>query len=669
MRHAALIGALCAVCVTACSEETGPNISGIPSLNIVRVEVSPTLDTMFVADTLRPTDRLQMVAQVFGHTGGPISGAAVAWTSSEPNVATVSEGGLVTPTGYGSTVITASANKIARATIVVMPAARTVTVTPGSDTIFVEDPMAARDTIRFVATARDEAGKVISGVAFAWASTGTTTASVSAVGTALARGLGVVSVTATSGEHVGTASVRVASAVKAIQVKAPVTLALARDTVPLTAVALGYDDKPMGGRTFSWTSSDPTVATVDGNGRAIFLRAGTAQFTAKSAFTTSAVTVTALERQFQLVSSADDYTCGFTNLGRGYCWGVGDLGQLASAADSSCFDASDFPLRGGPGAAYDCTLAPKRFSGPPLEFAAIESGTTSACGITKDKLVYCWGDDEFGQIGNGLKGGGAQPSLATVAQERFDAITVGGAHACALNLAGQAYCWGNDLSGQLGDRRLVKSTTPIPVFGNLTFTAISAGGNHTCGISSGQAYCWGQNNLGQLGTGATSAIPTQEPVPVAGGQTFVAISAGRDHTCGVTTGGAALCWGANDSLQVGGTTAGLPIATPSSASVGSFSSISAGEFHTCALTTSGAISCWGLNRWAQLGNGGIGGPTPSGAVTGTTSFRSVSAGSNHTCGLGADGETYCWGSNVFGSLGNELQAAYRASPQKVALPR
>ena len=79
MRHAALIGALCTVCVTACSEDTGPNISGVPSLDIVRVDVAPSIDTMFVADTLRPTDRLQMKADVIGRLGTPIPNAAVVW--------------------------------------------------------------------------------------------------------------------------------------------------------------------------------------------------------------------------------------------------------------------------------------------------------------------------------------------------------------------------------------------------------------------------------------------------------------------------------------------------------------------------------------------------------------------------------------------------------------
>jgi alpha-tubulin suppressor-like RCC1 family protein len=496
---------------------------------------------------------------------------------------------------------------------------------------------------------------------------GAATATVNVAGSVLARSVGVVNITAKSGDQTGMATVRVASVVKAIQVASPVTTVLAKDTVQLTATALGYDDKPMGGRTFTWTSSNPSVATVDANGRAIFLRAGSATFTAKSAFTTSAVTVGALERQFQSIASGDDYTCGFTNLGRGYCWGVGDLGLLASAADSACYDASDAPLRGAAAARHPCTISPKRFAGPAIEFTAIETGITSACGISKDRLVYCWGADESGQIGNGGKGAGAQPTLATVAQERFDSITVGGAHACALTTSRQAYCWGDDNSGQLGDSRLVKSTTPIPVNGGRTYTAIAAGDAHTCGISGGQVFCWGRNDNGQLGIGTTDVNPHDNPQAVSSSQTFVAVTAGGDHTCALNASGEAFCWGRDQWLESAGT--GFPVLAPKAVGGPAFARISAGRFHTCAMTAVGAVSCWGRNDSGQIGSGARTGPVGMTEVSSGVAFRSISAGSNHTCALGVDGETYCWGSNVFGSLGNELQAAFRATPQKVAAPR
>ena len=658
MRHAALIGALCTVCLTACSEETGPNISGVPDIDIVSVHVSPSLDTMFVADTLRPTDRLQMKASVVGRLG-PIPSAAVAWTSSNPEVATVSETGLVTPSGYGTTVITASASLVAKATIVVMPATRTIQVSPVMDTIFVDDPMAAQDSIRLIAKSFDQNGNQVTGVVFSWASSATTTATVSIAGGVRARSIGLVNITATAGEQSGSAAVRVASIVKSIQVASPVTTVLAKDTVQLTATALGYDDKPMGGRTFTWTSSNPAIATVDANGRAIFLRAGSATFTAKSAFTTSAVTVGALERQLQSIDAGRDVTCGYTNLGRGYCWGSGLLGRLASAADSTCYDEV------GRGGTEPCTLAPKRFAGPTIEFTSVSVDSTSGCGISKDKQVYCWGDDSFGQIGNGQNGGGAQASLATVAQVQFDSITVGGMHACALSTTRQAYCWGRDVEGQLGDRRRVNSTTPIPVTGNLTFSSITAGRKHTCGIAAGKVYCWGDNLLGQLGNGSLGSS-SDTPIAIASTSSFAMVSAGAYHTCGLTTDGNAVCWGSDSTGQAGPGTVGSNRPTPTAVGGEAFTKISAGAKHTCAITAAGAAFCWGSDDSNQTG--GVGSASPT-AVPGGIVFKSITAGQRHSCGLATDGEAYCWGSNVFGALGNELQAAFRDTPQKVATPR
>ena len=655
MRHAVLIGALCTVCLTACSEDTGPNISGVPSLDITRVDVFPKLDTLFVADTLRATDVLQMQADVISRVGIPIAGAKVAWATSAPEVAIVTEAGLVIPTGYGTTVISASASSVGKATIVVMPAARRVVVTPGSDTIFVEDPIALRDSVRLRATAYDEAGKAITGVAFTWTTTLATTATVNAAGSVSARGLGVVNVTARSGEQTGIASVRVASAVKTIQAASPVPMALAKDTVQLTATALGYDDKPMAGRTFTWTSSNPTIATVDNNGRAIFLTSGTVSFTAKSAFTTSNVTVTALPRQFLAVDAGDDVTCGYTNLGRGYCWGNGSLGRLASAADSSCF---------GDGAGKQpCTLAPKRFSGPALEFTAISVDATSGCGVTKDKMLYCWGDDTFGQIGNGATGGGTTPSLATVAQVRFDSVSVGATHACALSTTREVYCWGRDVEGQLGDGRRVNSTTPIPIASTLAFSSVSAGRNHTCGISTGTVYCWGDNSAGQLGNGLVFES-SDVPVQVTTTGSVAAISAGANHTCALTTTGNALCWGQNFDGQAGAALAGEVAAAPQGVGGGPFARISAGASHTCALTAAGTPFCWG----GDPESGGAGSASPAQMAAGFV-FRAITSGDRHTCAIATDGESYCWGSNVFGTLGNELQAAFRTSPQKVAVPR
>lgn len=129
--------------------------------------------------------------------------------------------------------------------------------------------------------------------------------------------------------------------------------------------------------------------------------------------------------------------------------------------------------------------------------------------------------------------------------QRFAAISAGDSHTCGLTTGGAAWCWGLNQYGELGDGTTTMRLVPVPVSGGLGFASISAGG-HTCGVTpGGQAYCWGWNQFGQLGDGTTDSRLT--PVSVAGGLLFATVATGGgSHTCGVTPTGEAYCWGQND---------------------------------------------------------------------------------------------------------------------------
>ena len=307
-----------------------------------------------------------------------------------------------------------------------------------------------------------------------------------------------------------------------------------------------------------------------------------------------------------------------------------------------------------------------------VTFASVDGGYVHTCGVTTSGAAYCWGDNFSGQIGEETASSvWYRPSPAPVAGKelRFTTISAGVWHTCGVTPSGVAYCWGDNFFGQLGDGSGVARPTPVPVAGGLRFAAVSAGSFHTCGITtSGAAYCWGDNSNGQLGDGTTDRRAT--PVLVAGGFSFTTISAGHGHTCGVIAGGVAVCWGDDSSGQLGDGAASADHASyrPYPAvvvGVRGFARVSAGNVHTCGVTTHGAAYCWGYNVWGQLGDGTTTQRSRPVRVTGGLRFAAVDAGSYFTCGLTGGGAAYCWGENRDGELGDGTTTA-RSSPVAVA---
>lgn len=285
---------------------------------------------------------------------------------------------------------------------------------------------------------------------------------------------------------------------------------------------------------------------------------------------------------FVNIGAGRDHTCGATTGAAGYCWGESGSGRLGT-------DGTD---HGSPG---------KVVGG--FTFASTFGGYAHTCGVTTAGAGYCWGDNQFGELGNGTQGNNPTSSPSAVSGGRtFTMISPGRYFSCGLTTAGEAYCWGVNSEGELGDGSIVLGNVPRAVSGQLNFSMVSAGGFHACGLTpAGAAYCWGENTFGQLGNDHIGT--TSMPVAVAGGLTFAMISAGNRHTCGVTTDGKAYCWGDNSSGNLGnGTTDSRALPGPVGGGL-TFSSVSAGRFHSCGITTSGTLYCWGSNNNGQLGDG------------------------------------------------------------------
>jgi alpha-tubulin suppressor-like RCC1 family protein len=304
-----------------------------------------------------------------------------------------------------------------------------------------------------------------------------------------------------------------------------------------------------------------------------------------------------------------------------------------------------------------------------LAFGSVAAGGAHTCALATNGAAYCWGRSEGGQVGITSPasicpiGTQAYPcSLIPVAVQGglvFTALDAGGEHVCALTSAGAAYCWGRNHAGQLGDNTTTHRFAPVAVTGGLTFASLSLGTLHTCGLTAqGAAYCWGSNSRGQLGDGSTTDRAT--PVAVTGGFAFEQIAAGGfdlGYTCGLTTAGQAYCWGHNGGGQLGiGTQDQAAHSAPAPVSgVVVFASLSAGlGSHTCGLTSAGSAFCWGANAFGALGDGTTGSKFTPVAVTGGIVFAQIIAGGfiGHTCGVTGSGKAYCWGENEVGAIGD-----------------
>jgi alpha-tubulin suppressor-like RCC1 family protein len=260
---------------------------------------------------------------------------------------------------------------------------------------------------------------------------------------------------------------------------------------------------------------------------------------------------------------------------------------INSTEDGYCWGMNDYGQLGFdsvPGSVYVPTVIDGRF-----KFKSIDAGGRFACGVTTDSKIACWG-----------KGYSQTPSLIP-SEDSFKEVTAGGAHACAITLSDEAYCWGANGSGQFGDGTTVSSYVPVHVTAGKKFTSLSAGENYTCGIADNVATCWGDNYNSQLG--APSPAVLYAPVTVMGNVEFASIYAGSMHSCGLDIDGEAYCWGKNYRGNFG---SGSPQSSTTPVKVfgnQKFKSLSVNESTVCGTSTTGEFYCWGANSNGQVGNG------------------------------------------------------------------
>ena len=377
------------------------------------------------------------------------------------------------------------------------------------------------------------------------------------------------------------------------------------------------------GARLHWESSAPDVATVDDAGLATARGVGRAIITARGRGV-SGTAALEVRPAFASVSAGVSHDCALTASGVAYCWGGNSVGQLGDGTTAD--HPSPLPVAGG------------------LTFAMVSAGWLHTCGVTTSGAAYCWGGNQNGQLGDGTTTGRTTPT-SVAGGLVFVQVSAGSTVTCGVTTGGAVYCWGDNGAGQLGAAG--SSVTPVLVADAARFASVSVGTTHACAVATdGTAYCWGLNNDGELGNGTRLG---GGPAPVVGGLRFSTVSAGGFHTCGVTTDGVAYCWGMNLFKSVGDGTAtqddrltpspvagDLRFTSLTAALLGKFSD---GPDHSCGLTVGGAAYCWG-GFGRNFPTVGSYSPVP---VPGGGSFTAVSAAGFHSCGLTATGEVFCWG--------------------------
>ncbi len=351
------------------------------------------------------------------------------------------------------------------------------------------------------------------------------------------------------------------------------------------------------------------------------------------------------------VSASGFSTCAVMSDGTVRCWGFALTGEP--------FQTERMKIQG--------TSTPTEVAGL-AGIVQVSVGVRFACALDAAGTVFCWGENEKGQLGNGTTANSPTP-VAVVGLPPATRIAVGVANVCAtvrgVGLNAGVYCWGWNQVAQLGNGTTVDSPVPTQVVGVGDAVDVSVGRTHGCAITrnsfvspaENRLRCWGANDFGQLGDGTFADSPIA--VPVDGDPTdWTDISVNNDYqiTCGIRgsgPGSVVQCWGRGPGPSPV-TVWGFPGEASATAVVSSgLNLLLVGFVQNCITEETGTVRCQGDNPVGELGNGTTT-PSPTfGPVTGITNATGkVTRGANHHCVLRADRSVACWGNNTWGQLGD-----------------
>ncbi len=346
------------------------------------------------------------------------------------------------------------------------------------------------------------------------------------------------------------------------------------------------------------------------------------------------------------IATGKHHSCGVRSDGTVKCWGDNAEGQIG---DGTLVDRTSATLVGGLTGAI-----------------AVEAGGYHSCAVLDDGTARCWGRNASGELGDD-GASGIRSTAPVVVQGLDDATQLAAAEesTCAIRSDGTAACWGNNAFGQLGDGTYTSSDVPVVVSGLTNAIAIDAAQYQVCALGSGGGVkCWGSNANGQLGNGSSGAgAKSNVPVTVRTSSLLnpplanaVGIAVGSYHGCAAITGGSVKCWGLGSSGQLGQGASNNSSYAVTTSSIANAIDVSAGAFSSCALRSTGGARCWGSNNYGQLGNGDDT-STNTPVTVGMnpiwlSNATAIDSGYSHTCVGKGDGTIWCWGRNNNGQLGD-----------------
>jgi alpha-tubulin suppressor-like RCC1 family protein len=358
------------------------------------------------------------------------------------------------------------------------------------------------------------------------------------------------------------------------------------------------------------------------------------------------------------IAAGTQHTCALLSDGMVRCWGANGFGQLGDGSSSF-------------------SVTPRLISGL-VDVQYVAAGARNSCAINASGSVSCWGDNYARQLGNATAVAKSSTPVLIDGLRPASSVSVGEGHICTVASSdGSVQCWGNSEYGRLGNGTVAAGSVSAPstVSSIRGATSIAAGRTHSCAtLDDSSTQCWGENSYIQLGSGAaTTATPTKVvgrsgyPLSSVAG---VFSGGNGEFSCGLLTYGEAECWGRNNFWQVPSIYS--PVGTDSnpvyvsyelSGNVIGISSLAVGETHACAVLADKSAVCWGNNTMGQLGTGAASNYSAPTTVA-LANVASMAAGALHTCAVLTDGSARCWGHNITGQLGDET-VAQRLAPVKV----